>query len=493
MRSGNIRVLLVYPQYPDTFWSFKHILPFIAKKAAFPPLGLLTVAAMLPREWEKKLVDMNVSPLADSDIQWADYVLLSAMIVQRDSAKKVIRRCREMGTAVVAGGPLFTSQYESFEEVDYIVTGEAEVTLPRFLKDLGEGTLRHLYVSDEHPDLASTPVPLWELISMKDYVSMSVQYSRGCPFQCEFCDIIILNGRVPRVKTTAQLLGEFESLYTRGWRGDVFIVDDNFIGKKEEVKRALPEITAWMKERKNPFSLFTEASINLADDEELMRLMAETGFHRVFVGIETPEEESLAECRKHQNSGRDLVASIKRIQKHGMEVLGGFIVGFDSDLPSIFERQISFIQKSGVVVAMVGILNALPGTILYKRLKKENRLIADSSGNNADASINFLPKMDMETLMEGYRKVVRTIYSPREYCDRVITFLKECKPDVKIKLCRHEFLAFLKSIWYLGIVGKYKKYYWKLLSWSLLHRPKLFPKAVALAICGFHFQKISMC
>ena len=360
-----MRILLVYPQYPDTFWSFKHALKFISKKAAFPPLGLLTVAAMLPKVWEKKLIDMNITNLSGRDIKWADYVFISAMAVQKESVRYVINKCKRFNVKIVAGGPLFTTGYQEFDGVDHFVLNEAEVTLPHFLKDLENQCAKHVYTSDRWPDIRTTPIPRWELADMARYSSLSVQYSRGCPFDCEFCDITVLNGRVPRTKDKDQLLRELDTLYVRGWRSSVFVVDDNFIGNKRKLKEEiLPAIIEWMKKKKYPFALFTEASINLSDDEKLMRLMVEANFNAVFVGIETPNEESLAECGKFQNKNRDLVASVRKLQNHGLEVQGGFILGFDSDPHSIFEDQISFIQRSGIVTAMVGLLNAPPGKTL---------------------------------------------------------------------------------------------------------------------------------
>ena len=302
-----MKILLVYPQYPDTFWSFKHALKFIAKKAAFPPLGLLTVAAMLPKEWEKKLVDMNVANLSTRDIEWADYVFISAMVVQKASVKDIIQRCNKLGTKIVAGGPLFTTGYEEFDGVDHFVLNEAEITLPAFLENLSKGYARHIYTSAEYPQISATPIPAWELIDMKKYSSMSVQYSRGCPFDCEFCDIVVLNGHKPRTKTKDQLLAELDKLYKRSWRGRVFIVDDNFIGNKRKLKvEILPALSKWLKQKGHPFSFLTEASMNIADDEELMQLMVKANFDTVFVGIETTNEESLSECGKSQNRNRIL-------------------------------------------------------------------------------------------------------------------------------------------------------------------------------------------
>ncbi|MDI6814690.1 MAG: B12-binding domain-containing radical SAM protein, partial [Dehalococcoidales bacterium] len=414
-----MKILLVYPQYPDTFWSFKHALKIISKKAAYPPLGLLTVAAMLPDEWEKKLVDMNVTTLTDEDLEWADYVFISAMVVQRDSVKEIIKRCQKFRAKIVAGGPLFTTEYEEFDGVDHFVLDEAEITLPPFLEDLDKGCAQHIYTSTERPDIRKTPIPMWSLINIKKYSAMSIQYSRGCPYDCEFCDITVLNGHRPRTKDKDQLLAELDSLYNQGWRGGLLFVDDNFIGNKRKLKtEILPAIIEWAEERKYPFSLYTQTSINLADDEELMQLMVKAGFKTVFIGIETPNEESLSECNKFMNKNRDLVASVKKIQNHGFQVMGGFIVGFDNDPLSIFKSQISFIQRSGIVTAMVGLLQAPRGTRLYHRLKRENRLLGDISGDNMDFSINFIPKMNYKTLIDGYKKVINTIYSPKQYYER---------------------------------------------------------------------------
>ncbi len=489
-----MKILLVYPRYPDTFWSFRHALKFVSKKANFPPLGLLTVAAMLPAEWEKRLVDMNVNSLSDENIRWADYVFISAMVVQQDSAREVIARCNNLKTKVIAGGPLFTTGYEEFEGVDNFVLGEAEATLPPFLVDLAQGRLQHIYSSDERPDISRTPIPMWSLINMKHYSAMSLQYSRGCPFDCDFCDIIVLNGHRPRTKGSQQMIAELEALYRHGFRGSLFIVDDNFIGNKKKLKtETLPAMIAWQKAKKYPFLFFTEASINLADDDELMDLMTEAGFNRVFIGIETPHEDSLVECNKVQNSNRDLAAAVKKIQNRGFEVMGGFILGFDSDPASIFSKQIHFIQKTGIVTAMVGLLNAPKGTKLYKRLKKENRLLNSFSGDNTDLSINFVPKMEYETLLTGYKNVLDTIYSPRYYYERVVTFLKEYKPRKTpgiSKLRLSHVTGFLRALWVLGFVDKGKRYFWRLIFTTLLKRPRKLPISLGLSLSGFHFRKV---
>jgi radical SAM superfamily enzyme YgiQ (UPF0313 family) len=486
-----MRILLIYPEYPDTFWSFKHALKFIRKSAALPPLGLLTIGAMLPEEWPKKLVDMNVTELSEKDLEWADCAFISSMSVQRTSAYETIARCKEAGLKIVAGGPLFTSEYDRFEDVDHFVLNEAELTLPPFLVDLEKGCAQHIYETQEFCDIRKTPAPLWELMDLKHYASMSIQFSRGCPFNCEFCNVTALFGHRVRMKTADQIIAELNGLYNRGWRGQVFFVDDNFIGNKVYLKaHLLPALIQWQKGRKEtPFN--TEVSVNLADDSELMEMMVQAGFDAVFIGIETPNEASLAECNKQQNKNRDLLESVKLIQRAGLQVTGGFIVGFDSDTPSIFKRQIEFIQKSGIVTAMVGLLNAPPGTRLYKKMREEGRLIEFMSGDNADGTTNILPKMGLNTLREGYGNLMQYIYSPKHYYKRAMTFLREYKgPKVKTPMDFQRLLAVFRSSIRLGIFGKERFQYWKILFWTLFCRPKMLPLAITLAIYGYHFRKV---
>lgn len=489
-----MKILLVYPRYPDTFWSFRHALQFIGRKASFPPLGLLTVAAMLPGGWEKRLVDINVRSLTDEELKWADYVFISAMTVQRESALEVIVRCRHLVVKTVAGGPLFTACYEDFPEVDHLVLGEAELTLPLFLEDLLEGEPRHLYTVDHWADLTNTPIPLWDLIDVRNYAAMNIQYCRGCPFDCEFCDITVLLGRKTRSKTKEQLIAELDSLHVRGWNGAVFFVDDNFIGDKGKLKREiLPALIDWMGRNKHPFYFYTEASIDLADDPRLMELMVRAGFEEVFIGIETPHDVSHAESGKVQNRNRDLLASVKRIQQAGLQVHGGFILGFDSDPPTIFDKQILFIQESGIVTAMVGLLTALRGTRLHLRLAQEGRLLGQGTGNNTAINLNFVPRMRAEVLIDGYWSILDTIYSPKNYYQRVIRLFREYRPRHmrKFNLQPGYVGALLKSIVLLGLIGKERLYFWRLFFWTLLRKPRLFPQAITYAIYGFHFRKIA--
>jgi radical SAM superfamily enzyme YgiQ (UPF0313 family) len=488
-----MKILLVCPEYPDTFWSFKHALRFISKRAGQPPLGLLTVASLLPVEWEKRLLDLNLTTLAPQDLRWADYVFLGGMSVQAESARAVIALCNEVGTKVVAGGPLFTARHEEFHGVDHFVLNEAEITLPPFLDDLRRGQPKHLYTTDAWADLSTTPLPMWELIDRRQYATMNVQYSRGCPYDCEFCDITVLYGRTPRTKSGSQVIAELDALYRYGWRGHVFFVDDNFIGNRVKLKKEiLPRVIRWMEATHHPFSLGTEASLNLSDDPELLALMARAGFEEVFVGIESPNADSLEECKKIPNKNRDLIASVKTLQKAGLQVQGGFIVGFDHDPPSIFESLIRFIKESGIVVAMVGLLNAPINSRLYNRLGKENRLLKTFTGNNTDFSMNFIPKMNPQGLLDGYRKILATIYSPKEYYQRVMDFLKTHEPlrqhssPVRFAQLR----ALSKSMLLLGVIGQERLYYWKLFFWSLFRRPRHFSTAITLAIYGFHFRRV---
>jgi radical SAM superfamily enzyme YgiQ (UPF0313 family) len=485
-----MNILLVYPQYPDTFWSFKHSLKFISKKAAFPPLGLLTVAAMLPAGWRKKLVDLNVEPLSEEQLAWADLIFLSAMIVQKESARQIIQRCKAHGKKVIAGGPVFTTQHEQFEGVDHFVLNEAEITLPLFLNDLAAGRPKPLYTSGQRPDIKQTPVPLWSLIDPKNYATMAIQYSRGCPFNCEFCDIIIMNGRVPRVKSTDQMKREFQALFDAGWRKSVFIVDDNFIGNTREVKQLLPSLIEWQRQHQFPFTLLTEVSANLAQDEELMQLMSAANFFKVFVGLETPNQESLLECGKKQNTAGSMAEVVNTIHRHGMQVMGGFIVGFDHDPENIFDLQMRFIQQIGVVTAMVGILTALPQTRLWHRLQAEGRLLGDATGENTDGRLNFIPKMEKEKLIEGYQQLLTTLYAPKNYYRRINTFLKNYSPTARTRINLDDLLAFLRAAWRLGIISNARFRYWKLIIKTFLVKRRALPIAVELAIHGFHFEKI---
>ena len=337
-----MKALLVYPEWPDTYWSFKHALPFEGKRSVFPPLGLLTVASMLPKTWEQRLVDINIRPVTDADLKWADVVMISAMLVQKDGMLRTLARCRELGRRTVVGGPISSCMTDLALYADHVVVGEAEELVEGLAADLEQGTAKPLYQARELPGLNTTPLPKLDLINPKYYSAMAIQYSRGCPFNCEFCDIIEIYGRKPRTKSPDQMVAELEHLYARKWRGPIFIVDDNFIGNKRKVKELLPVMAQWNAQHGRPFTFYTEASVNLADDEDLLQMMQDASFDRVFLGIETPAEESLKEAQKMQNTRRSLLDSVRRIQRYGMEVMAGFIVGFDNDPEDIFDRQVAF-------------------------------------------------------------------------------------------------------------------------------------------------------
>lgn len=487
-----MNILLISPQTPDTFWSFRHALRFVAKKASMPPLGLLTVAAMLPHEWSLRLVDLNVSRLRDADVSWADYVMLGAMLVQQESVREVVARCAALGTPIIAGGPLFTTGHAGFPEIRHFVLGEAEAVMPQLVADLQRGCVQPVYQSPTRPHLTQTPVPRWDLLNPRQYVTMAVQFSRGCPFDCEFCDIIVMNGRVPRTKTPAQLIAELEALRLRGWKDMVFIVDDNFIGNKRHTRELLRAMVAWRQRTGSKMGFLTEASVNLADETELCALMVAAGFKKVFVGIETPSAAALEECRKLQNRGRDLVEAVKTLQRAGLEVMGGFIIGFDSDEHDIFKRQFEFIQRSGVATAMVGLLTALPQTRLWQRLQREGRLESESTGNNTDAALNFQPRLGKEFLVSGYRELMKQLYEPRHYYQRIRMFLQSHRPNgPRLHRSRADCLAFLKSFWVLGVWHRGRVGYWRLFWSTLLRRPRQFPQAIELAILGYHFRRVA--
>jgi len=488
-----MKVLLINPEFPDTYWSFRHALPFEGKRCAFPPLGLLTVSALLPDNWERRLVDLNVQPLKESDIEWADMVFATAMLVQKESLREIAKKCKARGKRVVLGGPYVTSTIEELPDADHLFLGEAETTLPQFVKDLEHGDAKPVYKAAERPALSTSPMPHFHLANMKRYSAMSIQYSRGCPFSCEFCDIIEIYGRVPRTKSIPQVLAEFDALYDLKWRGTVFIVDDNFIGNKKNVRILLPELAKWQKARGYPFSLITESSLNLADDQPLLASMREAGFRRVFIGIETPVEESLHEAQKSQNRG-DLLNSVKTIQHYGMEVMAGFIVGFDNDPVDIFERQIDFIRRSSIPLAMVGLLNALPDTQLWKRLEREGRLLGEASGNNTVCTFNFKTRMDPAFLVQGYQTIMRTIYSPREYYERVLDSMRRTaehfSEPTHYSLIRG-FTTLTRIFLTLGVIDSERKEFWRFFTHAVFRHRTRISDSLRHAVVGYHFRKLS--
>ncbi len=493
-----MKILLIHPEYENTFWNVKKVLRVLGKKAAYPPLGLLTVAAMLPAHWEKKLIDMNCETLKEKHIKWADYVLISSIVGQKHSTKEVVDKVQKIGKTVIAGGSLFTIDWKEFSNIDTMVLGESEEIISVLAKDMENKNLKKIYSMEDFPAIQKTPVPAWDLVNLPYYNSVCIQISRGCPYNCEFCDVVQLNGRIPRIKSKDKIAAELDSVYKLGWRAGVFFVDDNFIGNKAFIKKEiLPAIIEWQKERKYPFTLSTQASINMSDDTELMELMIRAGFATVFIGIETPDPDGLQECGKYHNINRNMLESVKKMQNMGFEVNAGFILGFDSDKDTIFQNQIDFIQKSGIVAAMVGILSVSPKSRLHERLKKANRLIDDTNSSDKNTSelfkLNFIPKMEASKLLDGYSEVLKTIYSPRCYFARIRTFLREYKPK-RLKRARvsvYHLRGLFSSLWFLGIKEKGRRYYWNLILWSLFRRPGLLPYAFGLPLGLLHFKTLA--
>jgi radical SAM superfamily enzyme YgiQ (UPF0313 family) len=497
-----MNALLIYPEFPDTYWSFKHALKFLGKRAAQPPLGLMTVAALLPASWKKRLVDTNVERLKERDLEWADVVLLSGMHIQQATLVAIVERCKARGLRTVVGGPIASSLSPEELKADSVVVGEAEELIRELARDLEQGTAKAVYQAAERPEMSTSPLPDLSLIKMNRYSTMTVQYSRGCPFNCEFCDIIEIYGRRPRTKAIAQVLRELDQLHAAGWNDTVFIVDDNFIGNKARAKQLLVALAEWRKENGGGFPLLTEASLNLADDAELMQLMKDAGFVSVFLGIETPDESGLVASNKLQNTHRSLLESVEKIQSYGMQVMGGFILGFDTDKDDIFDRMVEFIQKSGIPIAMVGLLQAMPGTQLFRRLWKEGRIVDMDAGNNTGDHLNFLPHMDAERLVEGYRSVLKRIYGCEAYYERVKLYLNRTQPKPGKRtgakqpsnqqwMTRANARAFVTSILRQGVFGRQRWSYWKFLMAVATKYRHCVGAAMTLAVMGYHLQVIT--
>lgn len=486
-----MNTLLLYPKFPDTFWSLSHVLDVIGADVAFPPLGLLTVASLLPDDWESRLVDANIRDISPAEAEWADVAFISGMAVQRRSARDLIETCRCFDLPVVAGGPLFTCEHENFEGVDHFVLDEAEVSLQSFVEDFEAGEADRMYRASDFPDMTESPIPRWDLLEMDHYGAMSLQVSRGCPYNCEFCNVTALFGRRPRVKTADQVIAELERLRRLGWGGNVFFADDNLIGHRRYAKNELlPALVDWQK-RRGAFSFLTQASINMADDDELLEMMADAGFRTVFVGIETPDEESLEACNKKHNVGRNLLEDVKKIHRAGITVQAGFIVGFDGDTPEAFERQEEFIEQSGIVSAMVGLLQAPPGTDLRERMKKEGRLRGELSGDNVDGTTNIEPTMGLQTLKAGYRKLMDKLYSAGPFYRRVRRFLSDYElPGVDVELDAPTLKAFARSLYVLGVKDEGRAEFWRLLGWVLSRDPRKLPEAIKQSIFGYHFRRV---
>jgi radical SAM superfamily enzyme YgiQ (UPF0313 family) len=498
-----MRALLVYPEFPMTYWGFQHGLEPIGKRASLPPLGLITLAALLPSDWELRLVDTNVEPLGDDDILWSDAVLVGGMLIQEPSMHDILRRARDLGRRTVVGGPAPSTSPERFSDADVVFGGELEGRvddLCRLITD-DKGALGTTPVpgepsviplrKDARPDVRTSPVPRFDLLRLPAYVSMCIQYSRGCPFQCEFCDIIEIFGRRPRMKTPGQILAELDSIRELGWHGSVFFVDDNFIGNIREVRKLLPEVKRWQELHGSPFQFYTEASVNLAGDEKLVADMVACGFTSVFLGIETPSPEALKETKKLQNLKLDLSAAVEQLTSAGLEVMAGFIVGFDSDDPSAFEAQRLFLRDAPIPLAMVGILIALPDTALWRRLESEGRL-RDHSDGDAFGRTNFDTRMDEEVLLGGYRGLLAELYSHDGYLRRCEAYLEHAPVPSRRPFRTGWFKVLVRSIWAFGIRSPRRKLFWSLVVKAVKKSPRLFPWAIEKAIQGEHFLRYTV-
>lgn len=488
-----MNILLVYPKMPDTFYAMKHFIRVVGKKAAYPPLGLLTIASLLPKEWPKKLVDVNLDTISDKDLQWADYVFLSAMNVQEESVREIVDQCNRAGVKVVAGGSLFTHEYERFSGIDHFVLNEAEITLPLFLEDLKQGAPQPIYKTDEFADITQTPVPAFELANMDEYIYSIVQYSRGCPYMCDFCDVTALFGRRPRTKTSEQIISELEALDRLSDVKLVLFADDNLIGNKRILKSdLLPALIEWRKKKKPHFFFATQLTINLADDEELMHLLLEAGFRHIFIGIETPDETSLKESRKTQNLKRDQLVNIQKLHKAGFIISAGFIVGFDTDKPGIFKQQIDFIQQSGIPLPIVNILKAPPGTELFEKMKSQGRLSKPFAFSEGET--NIITVMNEKALYDGFIELINNIYTPEKSYQRLINFFKTYshpKLSVKVpeKFSWKDLKMVLRIVYLLGIKDPSRKYFWKLIFWTLVNNRKFADKALFYGIMIYQMHQ----
>ncbi|MGB3491142.1 MAG: B12-binding domain-containing radical SAM protein [Elainellaceae cyanobacterium] len=489
-----MRALLVYPLFPKTFWSYEKILELINRKVLLPPLGLVTVAAILPQDWEFKLVDRNIRAVTDEEWAWADIVIISAMIVQKDDILVQIQEAKRWGKPVAVGGPYPTSMPQEMRAagVDYLILDEGEITLPMFVEALDRGETSGEFTSNgEKPPVTETPIPRYDLLERSAYDSMSIQFSRGCPFQCEFCDIIVLYGRKPRTKTPGQLIAELQYLYDLGWRGGVFMVDDNFIGNKRNVKLLLNELKVWQKDHGYPFRFDTEASLDLAEDDEMIDLMLECNFAAVFMGIETPDADSLQLTKKFQNTRSPLLESIDKVTKAGLRVIAGFIIGFDGEKPGAGQRIVEFSEVTGIPTTTFAMLQALPHTALWHRLEKEGRLRAKDGNINQTTLMNFVPTRPVEDIALEYVEAFRQLYEAEQYLDRVYRyFLKLGAPRVKPKPKLPEWVvvkALLLVFWRQGVKRKTRWKFWHHLVMMLIKNPAVVEQYVTVCAHNEHF------
>ena len=491
-----MRTLLLYPLFPKSFFSFDKVLKLVDRKALIPPLGLITVGAILPQEWEFKLVDRNVQDITEAEWDWAEMVIISAMIVQKEDFLAQIREAKKRGKRVAVGGPYPTSLPDEAEAAgaDYLILDEGEITLPMFVDAVSRGEPRGIFhAKGEKPDVSISPVPRFDLLNKDAYDTMAVQFSRGCPFQCEFCDIIVLYGRKPRTKTPAQFLAELDRIYELGFDQTIFLVDDNFIGNKRNVKLLLKELKFWMADHDYPFRFMTEASVDLAQDPELMELMVEANFNAVFLGIETPDEESLAVSKKFQNTRDSLSEAVEKIVRSGMRVMAGFIIGFDGEKSGAGDRIVRFVQKSSIPVALFSMLQALPNTALWHRLEKEGRLRDKLGNGNQTTLINFVPTRPVEEIAREYIEAFWQLYDPIMFLDRTYRhFMMMGAPRNSSKISRRSLSwktirALLIIVWRQGILRKSRWKFWIYLYKIGKHNPKVLDQYLTICAQLEHF------
>lgn len=492
---SNVKVLMVWPRFPSSFWSFGGMMELIPEETIHPPLGLITVAALCPKSWTLKLLDRSFDDLTDADILWADLVMLSGMRVQRDDIRATLLRARTLGKRTMVGGPYASSEPETLLAfADHVVAGEPDEEFAEIAVGLERGYARRLYVVHDKPDVSKTPAPRFDLLNLSKYASMAVQFSRGCPFQCEFCDIITIYGRKPRTKSPAQLLAELDALYALGWRDQVFIVDDNFIGNHKRALELAQSLEPWQNARQFPFLFYTEASIDLAQRPELIRAMVKANFFYVFVGIETPSKEGLAEAKKFQNLRRDPLECIHFIQSQGLWVTAGFIIGFDSDTEDIFERQREFIERAAIPWAMAGFLQAPPTTPLYTRMQNEGRLLkeGEKATSNFDPP-NFRTLLPLPVLLRGLRQTLVGLYAPSAFYDRAYRSLQQWETHEQRATPYPLSLTLailIRSMFRQGFLSSYRRAYWKFLWQVLTHWYRNPPKltlGITLLLSGHHF------
>ena len=493
-----MHVLLVYPRFPKTYWSFHSALQLLGRKVLLPPLGLITVAALLPQDWELKLVDCNIRPVKPEEWAWADLVIASSMLVQKRDLQHQIALAVDQHLPIAVGGPFASSTPDApeLQNANFLILDEGEITIPLFLEALQRGESSGRFSANgDKPDVHYSPVPRFDLLDRDSYSLMAIQFSRGCPFQCEFCDIIVLYGRKPRTKSPEQIVAELQALLDLGWRNEIFLVDDNFIGNKRNVRLLLAELLKWQQQHSYPFSFTTEASVDLADDEELMAAMATCGFRRVFLGIETPDQESLLVTNKLQNVRSPLAGAVDRITAHGLQVMAGFILGFDGEQPGAGERITAFVNNTGIPLAMIGVLQALPNTALWHRLAKEQRLLQHDDEFDEGVMthlLNFIPSRPIHDVAAEFLQAFSDLYDPIPYLERVYRYSCKLAGARRTQLKRwNQSAGLIRGVlilcWRQGVVRETRLLFWVRLTQVGFSCPHVLDEYLWLLMLNEHF------